>query len=304
MKRTQLEQLKYKLKGPTNRRNWRMATSRPSKCFKPQEKSPGVAGTTKSWDPRDRVVMLSRIACILMMITPMLHAADICSEAELQGPYGFHLSGTSSISGSPTQVVGVARVVFAAEGVLSGYSSVSFNGLLLGNPVRGTYEVKQDCTMTFSLQDDSGAFQHFNGRVAQGGDRAEFRQVDTGTNGSGVIRRTSDACRVLDFQGPYSMSLSGATIPMETAGPSRPVSSHGRIEADGAGKFTVRETLDRADSSTPLAATGTYEIDSDCTVRIELTPMKLRGILVNNGKEILAIQTDAGETVSAQFVKR
>jgi hypothetical protein len=248
--------------------------------------------------------MFSRIAWIVVLIASALHAADICSEAELQGPYGFHLSGTTTISGTPSQVVGVARIVFAGDGVLSGYSSVSFNGLLLGNPVSGTYEVKQDCSMTFSLQDDSGAFQHFHGTVKQGGERADFRQIDPGTKESGIIRRTSDACQLLDFQGEYSVSLSGATIPMETAGPARPVSSNGRIQADGAGKFTVKETLDRADSTTPLAAAGTYEIDSDCTVRMELTPIKLRGILVMKGRELLAIQTDAGETVSARFVKR
>ena len=248
--------------------------------------------------------MVSRIAWIAVIIVSALHAAEICSETELQGPYGLQLSGTSSISGTPTQVVGVARVVFASDGTLSGYSSVNFNGLLLGNPVTGSYLVKQDCSMTFSLQDDSGAFQHFGGTARQGGDRAEFHQTDTGAKESGIIRRTSDACAMTDFQGGYSVSLSGATIPMETAGPARPVSSTGRIEADGSGKFTVKEALDRADSTTPLAVTGTYEIDADCTVRLELTPIKLRGILVSGGKEILAIQTDAGETVAARFIKR
>ena len=70
-----------------------------------------------------------------MMITSVLHAADICSQAELQGPYGFHLFGTSTSLENPSQVVGAARVVFAAQEVLSGYSSVSLNGLLPGNPV-------------------------------------------------------------------------------------------------------------------------------------------------------------------------
>jgi hypothetical protein len=248
--------------------------------------------------------MSSRVVWIVVLMASALSAAEICSETELQGPYALHLSGTTTISGTPTQVVGVARVAFAADGTLSGYSSISFNGLLLGNPVSGTFAVKQDCSLTFSLQDDSGAFQHFGGTARQGGERAQFRQTDPGTKESGIIRRTSDACQLADFQGEYSVSLSGVTIPMETAGPARPVSSNGKIEADGAGKFTVKETLDRADSTTPLAASGTYEIDADCTVRLELTPIKLRGILVGGGKEILAIQTDAGETVSARLVKR
>jgi len=248
--------------------------------------------------------MVSRIVCFVMAVAPVLLAADACSGTELQGSYAFQLSGTTSISGTPTLVVGVARVVFAAEGAISGYSSVNFNGLLLGNPVNGTYEVKSDCSLTFSLQDDSGAFQHFGGTVKPGGDRADFRQSDPGSKESGIIRRTSDACQLTDFKGDYGVSLSGVSIPMETGSPTTPVSSTGSINVDGAGKFTVKETLARADASTPLAADGTYEIDSDCTVRIELTPINLRGFIVSGGKEILAIQTDAGETVSARFTKR
>jgi hypothetical protein len=48
-------------------------------------------------------------------------------------------------------------------------------------------------------------------------------------------------------------------------------------------------------------------VDADCIVRIELgaeDPVHLRGILVNGGKEILAIQTDPGKTVSARFTAR
>ena len=56
---------------------------------------------------------------------------------------------------------------------------------------------------------------------------------------------------------------------------------------------------------------GAFEVQSDCIVNFEFTPddsaarsMKLRGIVVSAGKEILAIQTDPGQSVAARFIAR
>ena len=86
---------------------------------------------------------------------------------DILGAYGFQLSGSSTISGRPSPVGGVGRLVFEdARRTVSGYSSVNFNGFFLGNPVTGSYEFQTDCTLTWTMQDDSGAFQHFKGTVA------------------------------------------------------------------------------------------------------------------------------------------
>jgi hypothetical protein len=54
---------------------------------------------------------------------------------------------------------------------------------------------------------------------------------------------------------------------------------------------------------TTADGSGTFTVDSDCVVHIEFVDegIKLRGILVNKGAEILAIQIDPGKTVSARF---
>jgi hypothetical protein len=99
-----------------------------------------------------------------------------------------------------------------------------------------------------------------------------------------------------DFQGEYSVSLSGATIPMETAGPARPVSSTAesrrmarQITERGARSRRFHHAARRYESMPIARCAGTDAI-------------KLRGILVAAAKK-LAIQTDAGETVAARFIK-
>src|ERR1051325_5310027 len=100
---------------------------------------------------------------VLLFFITSAAAADVCAPAQLIGPYAMQLSGTTSISGAPKPTAGIARVVFDGHGNLSGTASAMFAGYLLGNPVTGTYEIKSDCTITWKLQDDSGASQHFSG---------------------------------------------------------------------------------------------------------------------------------------------
>ena len=106
---------------------------------------------------------------ILAATASVSQAANVCSETEVQGPYGAQLSGVTRIAGAAKPAVSLARLVFNADKSVAGYSSVNFDGLLLGNPVTGTYEIKSDCSMTWSLQDDSGGFQHFSGIISPGG---------------------------------------------------------------------------------------------------------------------------------------
>lgn len=204
------------------------------------------------------------------------HAANVCSETEVEGPYGAQLSGMTRIAGTAKPAVSLARLVFDANKSVAGYSSVNFDGLLLGNPVTGTYEIKSDCTMSWSLQDDSGAFQNFSGIVSPGGNRVQFQQADPDTGQHGVMQRTSDACTAADFRPRYSFTLSGAT-------------TRRALNATADGKFTTAD------------GPGIFTVDADCIVHIEFGDNKLRGILVNKGAEILAIQIDPGKTVSARF---
>jgi hypothetical protein len=248
------------------------------------------------------------LACVFLLGVP-LRAADICNPEALQGTFGFQISGNTTISGESQPVTSIGRIVLDGEGGISGYSSVMFAGLLLGNPVTGTYEASKDCTVSWSLQDDSGAFQHFSGVATADANRVRFRQTDPGTAQNGVLARTADACKISDLRQDYDFQLSGSFTPMSPGDAAATLDAKGRIASDAKGNFIL--TL----LGNPAAKTlVTVTVDPDCTAHFDLalpsedgkTPalLTLRGIVVDGAKQILAIQTDPGWMLSAKFTAR
>jgi hypothetical protein len=216
--------------------------------------------------------------------------ADVCDPARFAGAYAFQLSGNTTIAGPEKPMTSLGRLTFDGTGNVSGTSSAMFTGLLLGNPVTGTYEAHADCTLSWKLQDDSGAFQNFAGTMSPDLARVQFRQTDPGGPQRGTMQKSPDRCTAADLQPRYTYTVSGSVIPMQDGGPSRTVS--------GRGTLLVTDN-------------PSVQVEDDCTVRFDLLlrapndeeqlPMKMRGYLVNGGKEILAIQTDPGAMVSGRF---
>jgi len=252
-----------------------------------------------------------RLALLLISISalgPPL-CAEVCNPKDLQGTYGFQLSGETNISGQSKPVANLGRLVLAGDGGISGYSTVMFAGYLLGNPVTGTYEARWDCTITWSLQDDSGAFQHFSGVATSDGKRMHFSQTDPGGAQHGTMARTSVECKASDLRNEYAFTLSGTTVPMVPGGTSNTVTAKGLIKAGENAGFK----LATGDDTTAMTDV-TIAVNAECIVDIELTlpatgagttiPTMLRGILIEEGKEILAIETDPGAMVSATFTAR
>lgn len=219
-------------------------------------------------------------------------AADVCDPAHLLGPYAFQLTGSTDIAGTPKPTVSLGRITFDGRGSLSGTASATFRGLLLGNPVTGSYEAKADCSISWKLQDDSGGFQNFAGTLSKDGASVQFKQTDPGGATRGIMKKVPDSCTTAMLQKEYNFTVSGSTTPMQTGEVGRSISSRG--------------TLD-------IAGNGSFQVDSDCSVQFELkfpaedgqqtqpVPMKMRGFLVNNGREILGFQTDPGAMVSARL---
>ena len=193
---------------------------------------------------------------------------------------------STTISGTPKPTASLGRITFDRSGSLSGTASATFSGLLLGNPVTGTYEAKSDCSVTWTLQDGSGAFQNFSGTLSTDGTRVLFRQTDPGGAQHGIMQKTSDSCSAADLQKKYKFTVSGSITPMQPGEVPHTVSAEG--------------TLD-------VAENGSFQVDSDCSVHFVWTlphgpsPMTMRGFLVNGGNEILAFQTDPGAMVAARF---
>jgi hypothetical protein len=237
--------------------------------------------------------------------------ADVCDPAALVGAYGFQLSGETTISGESKPVSNIGRMVLAADGAISGYSTAMFAGFLLGNPVTGIYEARWDCTISWSLQDDSGAFQHFDGVATSDGKTVHFRQADPGGAQHGIMARTPAECKPSDLRTQYAFTLSGASIPM-LPGPasntaSNTIDAKGLIKADANASFKLALEGASALTRPTLPSQSMPSASSKSNSRFPLktpsaiTPVKLRGILIHEGREILAIETDPGAMVTAAF---
>src|SRR5579872_7234241 len=104
-------------------------------------------------------------------------AADVCNPRDFHGAYGFQLSGDAKITPDAKPAASMGRLVFDGSGGVSGYSSAHFAGYLQGNPIAGSYEARTDCSIAWSLQDDSGAYQHFGGKMTPDFKRVQFQQT-------------------------------------------------------------------------------------------------------------------------------
>jgi hypothetical protein len=213
-------------------------------------------------------------------------AQTVCAPSDLAGIYGMQLAGSSTISGAITPVTSVGRLVLDGSGKISGYSSVNFKGLFLGNPVTGTYAAKDDCTATFSLQDDSGAWQKFSGKMKPGGASMEFHQEDPQTAVAGTLTKTPASCGAAFFRGTYTFTMTA-------------LQNRVTAQADGVGNLSF--------TMAGRQTNGTYNVDSDCFVEMEFElpgaagAVKARGIVIDEGAQIVGVRSDPAQVAAVRF---
>jgi hypothetical protein len=235
------------------------------------------------------------------------HAA-VCDPRAFHGAYGFSLTGTTTIGGPARPVAVVGRVVVDDSGNLSGISSASFTGLVFGNRVTGKVLPQTDCTVTLTLQDDSGNFQHFAGTMSADSGHVAFRQADPGGAQNGILLRTANGCSASSLAGAFKVKASGRTVDPNTGVDSGRVSVRGVVIADGARNLSFDSGPDE-----PALGAGNYEVADDCFVTLVLelpasehktATMHFRGILVDDGREVLGIQTDPGTVVALRLTSQ
>lgn len=242
----------------------------------------------------------------LLLLAFLATAAQgaVCNPNDLQSAYGFLLTGETNIGAGPQSVATLGRLIFDGSGHVSGTSSVKFTSLLLGNPVTGSYTAQQDCEVFWSLQDDSGNFQHFQGTMSSDGRRITFRQTDPGGAQNGTMTRTPDNCNSRSLNGRYSLSISGNRIDVGTARNTGSVSLKGFLDADGAGGLAF------SPDAGPAVSAGTYEFEDGCVLHLILslpvagdqpTEMNFRGFVNDNATAVFGMQTDPGSEVSLRL---
>ena len=106
-----------------------------------------------------RTLATSVVLCAVVVglgIVPRAHALNHkCSNATLQGSFGYTATGTLLPTGAPPPFAGpfaeVGRQTFNGSGETSGSATLSANGNTQKVTVSGTYTVNPDCTGSMIL---------------------------------------------------------------------------------------------------------------------------------------------------------
>lgn len=235
-----------------------------------------------------------RRSCLAVMLFATMIAvgsafAD-CSDATLNGAYGFSMSG--SFNGTPAVLVG--QFVFDGKGHVTLAFTTSENGNITYQPPFFTvYRVAANCTGNVS-----GTFDFVVDNNNKG-----LQMVFTGSpavySGYGVAQDAAN-CSSNQRTRTFAANLSGTVVGTGD------VAIVGPLNIDGNGNITGSGTGYLLTGVWSGSITGTYTRNSNCTGTVQITPqglsmMKFNTVEVNNGKELLLIETDNRSLVTGTF---
>lgn len=249
-----------------------------------------------------------RIAPIIILVSLAFssYAWAACSNASVNGTYGF-AGGDPVGSDSPTTVVG-QFTVDSSNLTFAGTETVSNDGVIAPNlPVTGTYSIASNCTATGTISVNGGEPANIYFVVTSIGLRTLYGKSGT-TQTSNATPQGTATCTNAGVKGTFGFEAGGIFL---TGAPFvGPVALVGELSltVNGSGNGVINGLMSASEdgtiypfSQTPV--TGTYSITSNCqgTASITLkgqTAMNYSLVVVNGGKEILAIETDPDTTVT------
>ncbi len=112
-------------------------------------------------------------------------------------------------------------------------------------------------------------------------------------------------CRNATIAGSFGIQTTGTIL---ERGPVQPglFASNGLINFDGNGKSSTSQTISFNGTIVPFKASGTYEVEEDCTLTAKFTDedtgaqLTVSGVIVKRGTEILLIETDPNTVSRSQ----
>jgi hypothetical protein len=240
-----------------------------------------------------------RIALTIVLASFALSSAAwaaTCSNASLSGTYGFLHDGTDS-NGAPATAA-VTQITFdSTAGTFTGETTASHDGVIATESLTGIYTVASNCTGTGTPTGGSP----FSIVVTSTG----FLAVHPFSEGF-AVKQGSPTCTNAGVQGSFGFETTGVFLAGAPA--------TGWVAFIGELKLTVNPSGEGVISghvagteggTTPTFApvTGSYKVDTDCrgtaTVKPEgLSEMHFHFVVVDSGKELLAVETDDDTVVS------
>src|SRR6267143_59118 len=112
------------------------------------------------------------------------------------------------------------------------------------------------------------------------------------------------ACSLETLNGRYGLTFSGFGANAAVPGTFTPAAGVGLVTFDGDGNLSASETVSNGGQIFPVNLPGTYTVNSDCTGSLTTANAHLNLVIVRNGREILAVNTDQGHVVVDNFIKQ
>jgi len=233
--------------------------------------------------------------------------AATCSDASLSGTYGF-LHGGTDAAGQPTTTV--TQITFdSTTATFTAVGTSSHDGVITPESFTGTYAVASNCTATNTFTIGGGIYFVVTptGFLAGGGPH-EGVTVD----GFGV-KQGSPTCTNAGVKGSFGFEATGVFL--AGAPVTGPVALIGELKltVNPSGDGVISGQIAGSEDGTTLTfaeepVTGSYAVDPDCRGWASIKPkglpeMRFHLVVVDGGKEMLAIETDANTVVSVTLVK-
>jgi hypothetical protein len=225
-----------------------------------------------------------------------------CSNASVSGVYGFVGGGTD---GSGALTASLFQLTFdSSTGTFTGTGTVSSDGVIETGSATGTYTIASSCTATGTITFSTGKTKSFAFVVTSTGGVKEV-DTDTGAVNEGIaVAQGSPTCTTAGVKGSFGLAATGVFV---TGAPfTGPVDLIGELAlSDGAITGHVAGSEDGAILSfSQEPVRGSYAINSDCTGTASIMPkgqstLNFNLVIVDGGKEMLAIETDADTVLSA-----
>jgi hypothetical protein len=226
-----------------------------------------------------------------------------CSNASLSGTYGFLHLGTDS-NGTPATAA-VSQVTYdSTTGTFTGETMASHGGVIATAPLTGIYEVASNCTGTGTPTGGSP----FSIVVTSTG----FLALHLFAEGF-AVKQGSPTCTNAGVKGSFGFETTGAFLAGAPATGAVAFIGELKLTVNPSGEGVISGHVASSEDGTYLTfaeqpVTGSYTVHTDCRGRATIkskgrSAMHFSLVVVDDGKEMLAIETDADTIVSGTMVK-
>ena len=187
-----------------------------------------------------------------------------CSNADLRGDFSTQPIGVLMDGPFAGPFTASGLIQFDGAGRFTGTATSSFNGTIFPFDAFGTYTVTPDCFITTFEEVLQIPFEGYVSKTRN--EVYLFQPQEGGITTNTLHRLNRSSCGDADLQDSWVMQTSGSNV---TTG-ARSVQL-GRLRFDGVGNITGEVGTNINGVKSDYTLSGTYNVDSDCTLSMSLT---------------------------------